>query len=136
MINRLSPKPETSEKLKARQYGASTLICVLAIIIMTVIRLLWGDILFGSDGDTISLGIIIFYARNIVLLFGAIDLVSTIYHFIIWNRNGRKPMEDDNDSLFADWKSGERSQVKTTLALLALASFIVLMFVVSTGIRA
>lgn len=136
MINRLSPKPETSEKLKARQYGASTLICVLAIIIMTVIRLLWGDILFGSDGDTISLGIIIFYARNIVLLFGAIDLVSAIYHFIIWNQNGRKPMEDDNDSLFADWKSGERSQVKTTLALLALASFIVLMFVVSTGIRA
>lgn len=38
MINRLSPKPETSEKLKARQYGASALICVLAIIIMTVIR--------------------------------------------------------------------------------------------------
>lgn len=136
MINRLSPKPETSEKLKARQYGASTLICVLAIIIMTVIHLLWGDILFGSDGDTISLGIIIFYVRNIVLLFGAIDLVSAIYHFIIWNRNGRRPMEDDNDSLFADWKSGERSQVKTTLALLALANFIVLMFVVSTGIRA
>lgn len=118
MINRLSPKPETSEKLKARQYGASTLICVLAIIIMTVIRLLWGDILFGSDGDTISLGIIIFYVRNIVLLFGAIDLVSAIYHFIVWNRNGRKPMEDDNDSLFADWKSGERSQVKVTLILL------------------
>lgn len=136
MDSRLIQKPETSEKLKARQYGASTLICVLAAIIMTVIRLLWGDILFGSDGDTISLGIIIFYARNIVLLFGAIDLVSAICHFIIWNRNGRKPMEDDNDSLFADWKSGERSQVKTTLALLALASFMVLMFIVSTGIRA
>ena len=119
MINRLSPKPETSEKLKARQYGASTLICVLAIIIMTVIRLLWGDILFGSDGDTISLGIIIFYARNIVLLFGAIDLVSAIYHFIIWNQNGRKPMEDDNDSLFADWKSGERSPVKISLIMMA-----------------
>lgn len=119
MINRLSPRPETSEKLKARQYGASTLICVLVTIIMTVIRLLWGDILFGSDGDTISLGIIIFYVRNVVLLFGAIDLVSAIYHFIVWNRNGRKPMEDDNDSLFADWKSGERSQVKVTLILLA-----------------
>ena len=129
MINRLSPKPETSEKLKARQYGASTLICVLAIIIMTVIRLLWGDILFGSDGDTISLGIIIFYARNIVLLFA-------IFHFIILILNGRIAMEDDIDSLLSDWKSGERSQVKTTLALLALASFIVLMFLVSTGIRA
>lgn len=39
MINRFSPKPETGEKLKARQYGAATLLCVLVTVIMTVIRL-------------------------------------------------------------------------------------------------
>ncbi len=39
MINRFSPKPETSEKLKARQYGAATLLCVLVSVTMIVIRL-------------------------------------------------------------------------------------------------
>lgn len=119
MINRLSPKPETSEKLKARQYGAATLLCVLVAVIMIVIRLQWGDKLFENDGDIISLSLIIFYVCNVVLLFGIIDLASAIYHLVVWNRNGRKSMDDDNDSVFSDWKSGERSQVKTTLVLLA-----------------
>ena len=61
----------------------------------------------------------IFYVRNPVLLFGAIDLVSAIYHFMIWNRNGRCSMDDDNNSLFSDWKSGERSPVKVSLVLMA-----------------
>lgn len=119
MNGRLSQKPKTSEKRKARQYGAAGLLCILAVIMMTVIRLVWGNIMLGSGGDQISLGLIIFYVRNILLLFGGIDIVSAIYHFVIWSRNGRQPMDDDNDSLFSDWKSGERSPVKVSLVLMA-----------------
>ena len=130
MINQLSPKPKTSEKLKARKFGAATLIYLLVAVIMTIVRVLWGDILFGSGRDTISLGLVIFYVRNVVLLFGAVDLVSAVYHFMVWNQNGRKPMDDDNDSVFADWKSGERSQVKTALVFLAFIIAMALVIVV------
>ncbi len=130
MINQLSPKPKTSEKLKARKYGATTLIYLLVAVIMTIVRVLWGDILFGSGRDTISLGLVIFYVSNVVLLFGAVDLVSAVYHFMVWNQNGRKPMDDDNDSVFADWKSGERSQVKTALVFLAFIIAMALVIVV------
>ena len=119
MDSRLFQKPETSEKLKAKQYGAAGLLFILAVIVMTVIRLVWGNIVFGSGGDRISLGLVIFYVRNVLLLFGAIDIISAIYHFVIWRRNGRQPMDDDSNSLFSDWKSGERSPVKISLVLMA-----------------
>ena len=119
MNGRLSHKPETSEKLKAKQYGAAGLLFVLAVIVMTVIRLVWGNIMFGSGGDRISLGFVIFYVRNIVLLFGGVDIVSAVYHFVLWNRNGRQPMDDDDDGLFSDWKSGERSPFKVSLVFMA-----------------
>ena len=119
MINRLSPKPEISEKLKARQYGAAGFICLFIAVIMTVIRLIWGDIMLGSGGDPVSLSMVIFLVCNLVLIFGAIDLISAAYHFMLWNRNGRKCMDDDESSLFSDWKSGERSPVKVSLALIA-----------------
>ena len=118
MINRFSPKPETSEKLKARQYGAAGFICLFIAVIMTVIRFIWGDIMLGSGGDPVSLSMVIFLVRNLVLIFGAIDLISAAYHFMLWNRNGRKCM-DDESSLFSDWKSGERSPVKVSLAFIA-----------------
>lgn len=119
MINRLSPKPEISEKLKARQYGAAGFICLFIAVIMTVIRLIWGDIMLGSGGNPVSLSMVIFLVRNLVLIFGAIDLISAAYHFMLWNRNGRKCMDDDESSLFSDWKSGERSPVKVSLAFIA-----------------
>lgn len=119
MDSRLTQKPATSEKLKAKQYGAAGLFCALVIIVVTVIRLVWGNIMFGSAGDKISLGLVIFYVRNILLLFGLIDIISAIYHFVLWNRNGRQPMEDDDNSIFSDWKSGERSPVKVSLILMA-----------------
>ena len=119
MDDRFPQKQETSEKLKAKQYGAAALTCILAAAIMTVIRLIWGSVMLGEEADGISLGMAIFYVRNPVLLFGAIDLVSAIYHFMIWNRNGRCSMDDDNNSLFSDWKSGERSPVKVSLVLMA-----------------
>ena len=119
MINRLSTKPEISEKLKARQYGAAGFICLFIAVIMTVIRFIWGDIMLGSGGDPVSLSMVIFLVRNLVLIFGAIDLISVAYHFMLWNRNGRKCMDDDESSLFSDWKSGERSPVKVSLALIA-----------------
>ncbi len=119
MNGRLSHKPETSEKLKAKQYGAAGLLFVLAVIVMTVIRLVWGNIMFGSGGDRISLGLVIFYVRNIVLLFGGMDIISAVYHFVLWNRNGRQPMDDDDDGLFSDWKSGERSPFKVSLVFMA-----------------
>lgn len=118
MINRFSPKPETSEKLKARQYGAAGFICLFIAVIMTVIRFIWGDIMLGSGGDSVSLSMVIFLVRNLVMIFGAIDLISAAYHFMLWNRNGRKCM-DDESSLFYDWKSGERSPVKVSLAFIA-----------------
>lgn len=132
MNGRLSHKPETSEKLKARQCGAAGLLCILAVIMMTVIRLLWGNTMLGSGGDQISLGLVIFYVRNILLLFGVVDIVSAIYHFVIWSRNGRQPMDDDNDSLFSDWKSGERSPVKASLVLMAGMIALALVLVVQS----
>ena len=119
MINRLSTKPEISEKLKARQYGAAGFICLFIAVIMTVIRFIWEDIMLGSGGDPVSLSMVIFLVRNLVLIFGAIDLISAAYHFMLWNRNGRKCMDDDESSLFSDWKSGERSPVKVSLAFIA-----------------
>ena len=118
MNGRFPQKQNTSEKLKAKQYGAAALICILVAVIMTIIRLIWGNVMLGSGGDKIPLGMVIFLVRNIVLLFGAIDLVSAIYHFILWNRNGRHSMEDDNNGLFSDWQSGERSPVKVSLVLM------------------
>lgn len=119
MINRLSTKPEISEKLKARQYGAAGFICLFIAVIMTVIRFIWEDIMLGSGGDPVSLSMVIFLVCNLVLIFGAIDLISAAYHFMLWNRNGRKCMDDDESSLFSDWKSGERSPVKVSLAFIA-----------------
>ena len=112
-------KQETSEKLKAKQYGAAALICILVVVIMTVIRLIWGSVMLGSGGDKAPLGMVIFLARNIVLLFGAVDLVSAIYHIMLWNRNGRHSMDDDNNGLLSDWKGGERSPVKISLIMMA-----------------
>lgn len=119
MDSRFPQKQNTSEKLKARQYGAAGFICLFIAVIMTVIRFIWEDIMLGSGGDPVSLSMVIFLVRNLVLIFGAIDLISAAYHFMLWNRNGRKCMDDDDSSLFSDWKSGERSPVKVSLALIA-----------------
>ena len=127
MNGRFPQKQNTSEKLKAKQYGAAALICILVAVIMTIIRLIWGNVMLGSGGDKIPLGMVIFLVRNIVLLFGAVDLVSAIYHIMLWNRNGRHSMDDDNNGLLSDWKSGERSPVKVSLVL--MAGIMVLAFV-------
>lgn len=119
MNSRFPKKQDTSEKLKAKQYGAASLICILVTVIMTVIRKIWGSVMLGSGADKISLSMVIFYVRYPVLLFGIIDLVSAIYHFMLWNRNGRCCMDDDNNGLFSDWKSGERSPVKVSLIMVA-----------------
>ena len=132
MNGRFPQKQNTSEKLKAKQYGAAALICILVAVIMTIIRLIWGNVMLGSGGDKIPLGMVIFLVRNIVLLFGAIDLVSAIYHFILWNRNGRHSMDDDNNGLFSDWKSGERSPVKVSLVLMIGIMVLVLVLIVQT----
>ena len=49
---------------------------------------------------------------------------------MLWNRNGRKCMDDDDNSLFSDWKSGERSPVKVSLALIACIVVLALLIVV------
>lgn len=114
-----SKKQETSEKLKAKQYGAATLICVFAVILMTVISLIWGDTTFGSGRDEVPLGFVIFCVRNVVLLFGGIDLISAAYHYVLWTRKGKPCMEDDNNSLLSDWNGGERSPAMVSLVLTA-----------------
>ncbi len=117
--NRFPQKQDTGEKQKAKQYTAAALVCVLVAVILTVIRLIWGSVMLGISGDQIPLGMVIFYVRNPVLLIGVIDFVSAIYHFIHWNRNGKYCMDDDDNGLFSDWKSGERSPVKVSLVLMA-----------------
>ena len=119
MDSRFPQKQNTSEKLKARQYGAAGFICLFIAVVMTVIRFIWGGVMLGRGGDQIGRASCIFLVRNLVLIFGAIDLISAAYHFMLWNRNGRKCMDDDDSSLFSDWKSGERSPVKVSLALIA-----------------
>ncbi len=130
MNGRFPQKQNTSEKLKAKQYGAAALICILVAVIITIIRLIWGNVMLGSGGDKIPLGMVVFLVRNIVLLFGAIDLVSAIYHLMFWNRNGRHSMDDDNNGLLSDWKSGERSPVKVSLVLMAGIMVLTLVIIV------
>lgn len=72
----------------------------------------------------------VFLVRNLVLIFGVIDLISAAYHFMLWNRNGRKCRDGDDNSLFSDWKSGERSPVKVSLALMAGIVVLALLIVV------
>lgn len=130
MNSRFPQKQNTSEKLKARQYGAAGFICLFIAVVMTVIRFIWGGVMLGRGGDQVSLGMVIFLVRNLVLIFGVIDLISAAYHSMLWNRNGRKCMDDDDNSLFSDWKSGERSPVKVSLALIACIVVLALLIVV------
>lgn len=130
MDSRFPQKQNTSEKLKARQYGAAGFICLFIAVVMTVIRFIWGGVMLGHGGDRVSLGMVIFLVRNLVLIFGVIDLISAAYHSMLWNRNGRKCMDDDDNSLFSDWKSGERSPVKVSLALIACIVVLALLIVV------
>ncbi len=130
MDSRFPQKQNTSEKLKARQYGAAGFICLFIAVVMTVIRFIWGGVMLGCGGDRVSLGMVIFLVRNLVLIFGVIDLISAAYHSMLWNRNGRKCMDDDDNSLFSDWKSGERSPVKVSLALIACIVVLALLIVV------
>lgn len=130
MDGRFPQKQNTSEKLKARQYGAAGFICLFIAVVMTVIRFIWGGVMLGRGGDRVSLGMVIFLVRNLVLIFGVIDLISAAYHSMLWNRNGRKCMDDDDNSLFSDWKSGERSPVKVSLALIACIVVLALLIVV------
>ena len=130
MDSRFPQKQNTSEKLKARQYGAAGFICLFIAVVMTVIRFIWGGVMLGRGGDRVSLGMVIFLVRNLVLIFGVIDLISAVYHSMLWNRNGRKCMDDDDNSLFSDWKSGERSPVKVSLALIACIVVLALLIVV------
>ena len=130
MDSRFPQKQNTSEKLKARQYGAAGFICLFIAVVMTVIRFIWGGVMLGRGGDRVSLGMVIFLVRNLVLIFGVIDLISAAYHSMLWNRNGRKCMDDDDSSLFSDWKSGERSPVKVSLALIACIVVLALLIVV------
>ena len=130
MDSRFPQKQNTSEKLKARQYGAAGFICLFIAVVMTVIRFIWGGVMLGRGGDRVSLGMVICRGRNLVLIFGVIDLISAAYHSMLWNRNGRKCMDDDDNSLFSDWKSGERSPVKVSLALIACIVVLALLIVV------
>ena len=77
-----------------------------------------------------SLGFIIYCIRGVVLIFGDIDLVSAIYHFMAWTRKGRPTSDDDDSSVFSDWKSGERSPVKVSLAAIACITALALIIVV------
>ena len=130
MDSRFPQKQNTSEKLKARQYGAAGFICLFIAVVMTVIRFIWGGVMLGRGGDRVSLGMVIFLVRNLVLIFGVIALISAAYHSMLWNRNGRKCMDDDDNSLFSGWKSGERSPVKVSLALIACIVVLALLIVV------
>ncbi len=115
-------KKYTSELLKTKQYFVSVLIDIVIIGIITGIKWKWGNILLGKD--EVTLGFIMHCVRNLVLVFAAINLISTLQHLYIWNSNGRKHTGDDTESLLTDWKSGELSPVKVSLAFIIAGTFI------------
>ncbi|MCI8296596.1 MAG: hypothetical protein HFG22_12110 [Lachnospiraceae bacterium] len=128
MFNRWKGRQDTSEILKAKQHGAAALLFLAVAAVMLFVRLRWGSMTIGSGQDAVTLGECIYYVNNIVLIFGAIDLVSAICSLLRWNKKGRPYQEDDG--LLADWKNGERSPVKVALALLACVAVLVLLLIV------
>ena len=115
-------KKYTSELLKTKQYFVSVLIDIVIIGIITGIKWKWGSILLGKD--EVTLGFVMYCVRNLVLVFAAINLISTLQHLYIWNSNGRIRTDEDTKSLFTDWKSGELSPVKVPLAFIIAGIFI------------
>ena len=41
---KIPKRQDTSEKKKAKQYGAAALLCILAAVIMTAIKWIWGGV--------------------------------------------------------------------------------------------
>ena len=80
--------------------------------------------------DAVPLSFIVYCVRNIVLILGLIDLISAIYHFILWNRNGRPCQKDDNSSIFSDWKGGERSPIKVSFIILTCVMILTFLIVI------
>lgn len=115
-------KKYTSELLKTKQYFVSVLIDIVIIGIITGIKWKWGSILLGKD--EVTLDFVMYCVRNLVLVFAAINLISTLQHLYIWNSNGRIRTDEDTKSLFTDWKSGELSPVKVSLAFIIAGIFI------------
>lgn len=121
--------PATSEILKAKQYAAAALLQTLVLAIIIFVNWQWGDVALTIKGDKVTVGLLLYYARNIVLILVAWDLIPAIYHFFLWNKKGRPHSDDDNNSLFSDWKSGERSPLKFALAFLGLTALIMIALV-------
>ena len=118
--------PETSEILKAKQYAAAALLQTLVLAIIIFVNWQWGDATLTIKGDEVAVGFLLYYARNIVLILAAVDLVPAIYHFFLWNKKGRPHSDDDNNSLFSEWKGGERSPLQFALVFLGLTALIMI----------
>ena len=117
-MNRLHTNgPKTSDLLKAKQHGVTVLVELAILALMFFVRWQWGHITFGKE--RISLGFILYYAKNFVLLFAAIDFVSAAVSLIRWLQAGRPSSPDDRNSLLSDGQQGERSPIKASLAMLA-----------------
>ena len=131
-MNRLfsAGNPATSEILKAKQYAAAALLQALVLAIIIFVNWQWGDVTLTIKGDNVTVGFLLYYARNIVLILVAWALVPAIYHFFLWNKKGRPHSDDDNNSLFSDWKGGERSPLKVALAFLGLTAFLMIALIV------
>ena len=52
---KIPKRQDTSEKKKAKQYGAAALLCILAAVIMTVIKWIWGGVTLGGGRDEVPL---------------------------------------------------------------------------------
>ena len=115
-------RPKVSSLLRAKQHGAAVLAELLLLGLMALARLQWGHIAFGSDHVTV--GFILYNAKNIVVIFGAVDLISAAYYLIRWLQMGRPSSPDDNNSLFSDSEGGERSPLKASLAMLGCMAVI------------
>ncbi len=115
-------KKFTGEWLKTKQYFVSVLMDVVIICVLTGVKWKWGSIPVGKD--EVTLGFMMYCVRNLVLVFAAINLISTIQHFYAWNSNGRIHSDDDTKSLFSDWKTGEISPVKVSMAFIIAGAFV------------
>ncbi len=120
-------KKITGEWLKTKQYFVSVLIDVVIICAVTYIKWKWGSMLIGKD--KVTLGFMMYCMRNLVLVFAAINLISTLQHFYVWNSSGRTYSEDDAKSIFSNWKTGEISPVNVSLAVV-LVSIVILFCII------
>lgn len=67
-MNTFSIKPQTSEKLKAKQYGAAAFVCLFIAAALFAVRFFWGRMLLSLGNEQVPLEMLL--PQSIILCFG------------------------------------------------------------------